>query len=84
MADVQAESTTFGNVRIRATIENRSSSTENVTLVGEVELDDGRVFTGSERISIPGETRTTEAVTIDIPLSDSLSGVTYTYDAWIE
>lgn len=79
-----ANGTIAGNIEITATIENPSSETQTGQLTGEVTIEDGDAYSETTSVSVPGETQTTESVTVDIPLSRSLSEFRYQYDAWIE
>lgn len=81
---IDSRETTFGNIQILARVENHGSDTETGTLAGEVDLDNGSSYTERTSVTVPGDTISTESVSIDIPVSTSLSGGRYQYDASIE
>lgn len=81
---MDANSTAFGNVEIVAEVRNHGSETQTGTLVGEVDLDDGSTHTERTSVTVTGGQTDEHSVTIDLPISESLSGGRYQYDAWIE
>lgn len=84
VTSTDAQATAFGNVEIAAQVENHGSDSQTGTLVGEVDLQDGTTHTEQTSITVPGERSDSYSVTVDLPISDSLSGSRYQYDAWID
>lgn len=76
--------TSFGNIELGVRVENTSSDTQSGTLVGQVNVDGGDTYTQSRSITVPGGQANTYTLGIDIPISRSLAGGSYTYDAWLE
>lgn len=81
---VDASMTGFGNVEMTVRVENGASSSQSGTLVGQVDLDGGDTFTERKEITVQSDRRNTFEFEFDIPISDSLSGGQYTYDAWMD
>lgn len=75
--------TTFGNVEVAARVENSASDSKSGTLAAEVNIQ-GNTYTSRKAITVPGETVQDFTVTVDIPISDSISGGSISYDASIE
>jgi len=84
VTSMDARSTGFGNVEIAAEVENHGSDSQTGTLVGEVDLESGNTHEGRTSVTVSGGQTSTHSVTVDLPISDSLSGGQYQYDAWID
>lgn len=81
---MDAGTTGFGNIEITAEVENHGSDSETGTLVGEVDLDSGSSYTERTSVTVTGGQTATHSVTVDLPVSESLSGGQYQYDARID
>lgn len=79
-----ARTTGFGNVEVGAQVRNTGSDSKSGTLVAQVDLEGGDTLTERESVTVPGDQSRSYTVGIDVPVSDSLRGSQYRYDAWIQ
>lgn len=81
---VTSRDTVAGNVIVTARVTNDSSSPESGTLLAEVDVQNGEMYTHRKDITVDGDGSETFEIKFDIPMGDSLSGFQYDYDAKIE
>ncbi|WP_248516693.1 hypothetical protein [Salinarchaeum laminariae] len=79
-----SRNTAMGNVEIGAQIQNTGSDSKSGTLVAQVDVEGGDTHTQRKSVTVPGDQLRSYTVSIDIPMSDSLTGFEYRYDAWIQ
>jgi len=79
-----ARNTNFGNVEVGAQVRNTGSDSKSGTLVVQVDVQGGDTFTKRTSVTVPGDQSRSFTQTVDLPISDSLSGSQYRYDAWIQ
>lgn len=82
--NVNAESTSFGNVVLTVSVSNSSSSSKSSTLLGQVDVTGGDTYTKRREITVTGDGSSTFELTFDIALSESLSATEYEYSAELE
>lgn len=82
--DTDARNTSAGNLEIGALVENSAPDTKSKTLVGQVDIEGGDTYSSRTSITVPGNDTRTYTMTVDIPVSRSISGGRYQYDAFLE
>jgi hypothetical protein len=84
VVNMDARQTTFGNVKLFATVENSGSDMAEGTLIGEVDMEGGRLYTRSREIFLDGEERRQFTLKFDIDMGDSVNAERFKYKASIE
>lgn len=83
VTNIEAASTPFGNVELLVTVENTAFTTRSGELTGQVDIEGGDTYTKSRSIQIQADDTNEYTFEFDIALGESLTGSSYTYDAWI-
>lgn len=81
---VNAQTTTFGNVKLQVVVANNSSDTESGTLVGQVDIKGGDTYTEQQSVTVPGNAANSYTLSFNIGLGDSLTADSFEYSAQIE
>lgn len=81
---VDASNTLAGNVELNVTVSNTSSESASGTLYGEVDVEGGDTYTESRSITVSPDGSNSYTLGVDVSASDSLSGASYEYRAWVE
>lgn len=84
VSDVDAHNTSFGNVIVRAMVVNNSSDSLSGTLYGEVDVQGGDTYTRTRPVTLAPNDSSSYKLEFDINISESLSGGSYEYSAWVE
>lgn len=84
LENVDSRSTAFGNIIISAVVVNRSESQQTKTILAEVDVEGGHLYTRRKRVTLEPRTKRTVELKFDIDMSESLSGGRYKYRAEIE
>ncbi|SNZ12417.1 hypothetical protein SAMN06269185_1713 [Natronoarchaeum philippinense] len=84
VTDVTASNTIAGNVELGVLVSNSSSESASATLYGEVDVEGGDAYTESRSITVSPDGSNSYELGIDVAVSDSLSGSSYEYRAWVE
>ena len=82
--EVDSRATAFGNVVVSVVVVNRSSSRLTETILAEVDVEGGHLYTRRKRVTLEPETRRTVELSFDISFTESLAGARYKYRAEIE
>lgn len=75
--------TSFGNVALMITVENSASDRRSGTVLGQVDVDGGQLYTKRRPVTVAGNDFVSLEMSFDIALSESLSGNQFTYSAQI-
>jgi len=84
VTDVQSSTTLAGNVDLSVQVSNTSSESASATLYGEVDVDGGDTYTESRSVTVSPDGSNSYELSFDIDFSESLSGSSYEYEAWVE
>lgn len=82
--DVDTRTTTFGNIIVAVLVVNRTDEKQSETIVAEVDIDGGNLYTERKTVSLPPNTKDKVEIKFDIDLSESLSATRYEYNAEFE
>lgn len=82
--DVDARTTSFGNVILTVAVSNGNGSSEDGTLVGQVDMSGGDTYTERRDVTVTGDGSNTYELEFDIAISESLSAAEYEYSAELE
>jgi hypothetical protein len=84
ITDTDAQTTTFGNVRVGVMVANRGEKSGSATLVGQVDVQGGDTYTKRRDISVPAGDSNSYTLEFDIDLTESLSADRFQYSARLE
>lgn len=84
ISDTEAQSTTFGNVRLGVMVVNRGEKSGSATLVGQVDVQGGDTYTNRREITVAAGDSNSYMMEFDIDFSESLSAEKYQYSARLE
>ena len=84
IADVTAETTSFGNVDMQVVVENTAGSEKSGTLRGVVDVEGGDTYEQTRSVTVSANSDNSYRLKFDIALSESLSADAYEYSAEIQ
>lgn len=81
---IRTTTTTFGRLVMRVEVWNTAESSKSGTLVGEIDMQEGKTYTQRREVTVPGGELDSYELEFDIAMSTPLTGGQYQATASIE